>query len=310
MTESVQSRAPKPGRMGVGVIGAGRVGPVLGSALRAAGHSIVGINAGSDDSRQRAQAMLPGVPLLSAQQVVERCEVVLLAVPDDAIADLVAGLAATTGWQLGQIVVHVSGAHALDILEPATKQGAIGLAIHPAMTFTGTSIDIGRMVGTSFAVTAPAPFLPIAQAMVVEMGGEPVVVDPRARVAYHAALTHAANHAVTLVSQATEVLRAAGIENPGTLLSHLVHASVEGALRYASDGADPMLAVTGPAVRADVGTLAGHVDVMRASEHTDLADAYLTMARSTALRAFRAGRLSERGLMAVLDVLGSTPSES
>ena len=54
----------QPARLGVGVIGAGRVGPVLGAALAAAGHAVVGVHAIGDDSRDRAAALLPGVPLL------------------------------------------------------------------------------------------------------------------------------------------------------------------------------------------------------------------------------------------------------
>nr|MBW4096380.1 NAD(P)-binding domain-containing protein [Acidobacteriota bacterium] len=83
----------KPGRLGVGVIGAGKVGAVLGAALRAAGHAVVGVSAVSEESRERAENLLPGVPILEIDQVVERAELVLLAVPDDALGPLVEGLA-------------------------------------------------------------------------------------------------------------------------------------------------------------------------------------------------------------------------
>ena len=101
------------GRLGVGVIGAGHVGPVLGAALAAAGHAIVGISAVSERSLDRAEAILPGVPVLTVPEIVERSELVLIAVPDDQLADLVQGLAATGVWQPGQLVVHTSAAHGL-----------------------------------------------------------------------------------------------------------------------------------------------------------------------------------------------------
>ena len=64
----------RSGRLGVGIVGAGRVGPVLGAALAGAGHAIVGISAVSDSSRDRAEAMLPGVPVLEIPELIERSE--------------------------------------------------------------------------------------------------------------------------------------------------------------------------------------------------------------------------------------------
>ncbi|WP_036967229.1 Rossmann-like and DUF2520 domain-containing protein, partial [Promicromonospora kroppenstedtii] len=205
----------RPGRLGVGVVGAGRVGAVLGNALRAAGHAVVGASGISEDSRERIETLLPGVPNLEVPDVLERAELVLLAVPDDALEPLVSGLADTGAWQPGQLAIHTSGRYGTDVLEPARQGGAIPLAIHPAMTFTGTSLDLARLEGCTFAVTAPAPVLPIGQALVVEIGGEPVVVAEHARGLYHAALAHGANHLVVLVAQAAQALEAAGVELPG-----------------------------------------------------------------------------------------------
>ena len=181
----------RPGRLGVGIVGAGRVGAVLGSALRAAGHGVVGASAISEASRERVATMLHGVAVLQIPEIVERAELVLLAVPGDALPDLVEGIARLGGWQPGQLVVHTSARHGLTVLDPARRAGAIGLAIHPAMTFTGTSLDLARLEGTTFAVTAPGAVLPIGQALVVEMGGEPVVVDDEARPLYANALSEA-----------------------------------------------------------------------------------------------------------------------
>ncbi|MBV8932482.1 MAG: NAD(P)-binding domain-containing protein, partial [Kutzneria sp.] len=126
----------RPARLAVGVISAGRVGSVLGAALARAGHVVVAVSAVSDDSLRRAERLLPGVPVLAVDQVATRADLVLLAVPDDALAGLVRGLAATGSLRPGQIVVHTCGAHGVSVLRPAADLGALPLALHPAMTFT------------------------------------------------------------------------------------------------------------------------------------------------------------------------------
>ncbi|HXF03667.1 MAG TPA: NAD(P)-binding domain-containing protein, partial [Arthrobacter sp.] len=109
----------RPGRLGIGVIGAGKVGAVLGAALRGVGHAVVGVSAVSEDSKERAENLLPGVPVLQIPEIVERAELVLLAVPDDALPELVDGLAAAGVWQPGQLVVHTSGRFGTGVLAPA-----------------------------------------------------------------------------------------------------------------------------------------------------------------------------------------------
>jgi predicted short-subunit dehydrogenase-like oxidoreductase (DUF2520 family) len=306
---SVTGVADKPGRLGVGVVGTGRVGAVLGSALRAAGHPVVAASAVSEQSRERAELLLPGVPVLDVPEVVRRAELVLLAVPDDALGPLVAGLAATGAWQAGQLVVHTAGRYGAAILDPARAAGAIPLAIHPAMTFTGTSLDLARLEGCPFAVTAPAAVLPIAQALVVEIGGEPFVVGEQERGLYHAALAHGANHLVVLVAQAAAALTAAGVEDAGHTLRPLLEAALDGALRAQSREGGPgaIGALTGPVRRGDAGTVAEHIDVLArlagATGAVDVVEGYRALARAATVRAVAAGLLDEAAAQRLLDVL-------
>lgn len=224
----------RDGRLGIGIIGAGRVGPVLGAALAGAGHAIVGISAVSSDSRDRAEAMLPGVPILEVPDIVERSELVILAVPESELEALVAGLATTNTWQPGQLVLHTCARFGTSVLAPATRLGAIPLAVHPAMAFTGTSIDLSRLRECFFAVTAPTPVLPIGQALVVEMGAEPVVVAEGDREAYAEAIMTATSFSAAIVGQAIGILQSLGIESPGSVLAALVRSSVENALAASS----------------------------------------------------------------------------
>ena len=290
----------KPGRLGVGIIGAGKVGAVLGAALRAAEHAVVGVSAVSEASRERAETLLPGVPVLEVQDIVERAELVLLAVPDDALGPLVEGLAKLGAWQPGQLVAHTSGRFGVGILSPVRAAGAIPLALHPAMTFTGMSLDLTRLLDCSFGVTADPAMLPIAQALVVEMGAEPVPIAEADRTLYHAALAHGSNHLVTLVAQASELLREVGVDAPERMLGPLLRASLENALASGES------ALTGPVARGDVGTVAAHSAALReldGGSGGDILEAYLAMARATARRAGRRGQLKPEQLDAIAQAL-------
>ncbi|WP_269937802.1 Rossmann-like and DUF2520 domain-containing protein [Arthrobacter sp. HY1533] len=289
--------AIKPGRLGIGIIGAGKVGAVLGAALRGAGHAVVGVSAVSEASKERAELLLPGVPVLEVAEIVERAELVLLAVPDDVLPELVAGLGTMGAWQAGQLVAHTSGRFGTGVLAPVKAAGGIPLALHPAMTFTGMSLDLNRLPDCTFGVTADPAMLPIAQALVVEMGAEPVVIAEADRVLYHAALAHSANHMVTLVAQAAQVLGDIGVESPNQVMGPLLRAALENALASGES------ALTGPVARGDAGTVAAHAAALR--EHSldtgaaDILDAYLAMATATAARAAKRRLLSAEAYLGV-----------
>lgn len=227
----------REGRLGIGIIGAGRVGPIIGAALAGAGHAITGITSGSDDDR--AAAVLPGVPVLDALEVTRRSELVIVAVPHAELPGLVSGIAELGGWQMGQLVLHTDPAYGTEVLRPAAERGAIPLAVHPAISFTGTTIDLRQLQVAFAAVTAPAAVLPIAQALAVEMGCEPVVVAETDRPTYAEAIATASEFSRSIVQQATGLLRGVGIDNPGGYLSALVGSTVEQALRAASDPLAP-----------------------------------------------------------------------
>ena len=285
---------------------------MLGAALRAAGHADVGAHASSEASRERAGALLPDVPLLDVHTIVERSELVVLAVPDDQLPGLVSGLAALGAWQPGQLVVHTAGRYGTGVLEPVRAAGSIGLAIHPSMTFTGLSVDLQRLTDCSFGVTAAAPVLPIAQALVVEMGAEPVVIAEADRPLYHAALAHASNHVTTLLGQSLHLLRDIGVENPHRVLGPLVRATVDNAL------ASGETALTGPVARGDANTVAAHIAALTelaelsaapttgagtAGSEAGVLEGYRTLGRLTAQRAAASGRLDESAYRAVLAAL-------
>ena len=295
--------APHPARLAVGVIGAGRAGTALAAALARAGHTVVAVSAVSDASVRRARAAFPGAVITEPGQVIGLADLVLLTVPDDALPGLVAGLAATGAPLEGRMLAHASGRHGLAVLEPAVRLGGLPLALHPVMTFTGRSDDLDRLPGTCFGVTAPDVLRTAAEALVIEMGGEPVFIAEEHRDLYHAALAGAANHLITLVTQAEDLLRAAGVSDPARLLGPLLSASLDNALRLGDAG------LTGPVARGDAQTVAAHVAALDAAPSASPAAvaAYIAMARLTADRALATGMLKPADAERLLDVLGGRP---
>jgi predicted short-subunit dehydrogenase-like oxidoreductase (DUF2520 family) len=285
----VQFDGLRPARLKVGIISAGRVGTALGVALERVDHVVVACSAVSRASRLRAERRLPDTPVAPAADVAGNAELLLLAVPDTELPGLVSGLAATAAVRPGTIVVHTSGVNGVDVLAPL--KGCIPLAIHPAMTFTGSDEDIARLPDTCFGITAADEVgYAIAQSLVLEIGGEPFRVPEQARTLYHAALAHAGNHIVTVVTDALDALRAAvsGTEllgqqlvdnQPGgiaeRILGPLARAALENTLQRGQ------AALTGPIARGDAGVVAGHLRALQ-SVDPQLAQAYRVNAIRTA----------------------------
>jgi len=304
------SRAPRGFRASrarhprtVGVIGAGRVGTILAAAFRRSGYRITAAATLSAANLARVRRLLPGTELRPAHEVARDADLLLLAVPDDALAGLAAGLAETGALRPGQYVVHTSGAHGLAVLAPVVTAGAHPLALHPAMTFTGTARDLDRLAaGVTFGVTVPATLRPLATRLVADLGGEPEWIDESARPLYHAALAHGANHLVTLVNEAMDRLRDAGVAHPERVLRPLLSAALDNTLKLGD------AALTGPVSRGDAGTVAGHLAVL-AETAPGSVPPYLALARRTADRAIAAGRLRPVDAGPLLAVLAGRDRE-
>jgi predicted short-subunit dehydrogenase-like oxidoreductase (DUF2520 family) len=285
----------------VGVVGAGRVGAVLGAALRTSGHEVVAVAAESAVSRDRAATLLPGVPLHQPTDVARACDLLLLTVPDDVLGNVVSVLAASGALHEGQLVAHTSGRHGLAVLAPATSPGARLLALHPAMTFTGTPVDLPRLGGCTYGVTVADAEREVAARLVTDLGGQVTWIPEERRGLYHAGLVHGSNHLVTLVSEALGLLSVAGVDDPVTTLRPLLEAALDNTLALGD------AALTGPVVRGDVDTVRTHVAELAAYAPRTL-PGYLALARATLDRVAADGRvLPDRAdaLRRVLDETGA-----
>jgi predicted short-subunit dehydrogenase-like oxidoreductase (DUF2520 family) len=218
--------------------------------------------------------------MVDPPEVARTCDLLVLAVPDDALPDVVESIGAAV--HPGQIVMHLSGRHGLGVLAPLA--GVIPIAAHPVMTFTGTSLDLDRLDDCPFGVTAAVDGLSVAAALVMEMGGDPIEVADERRTVYHAALAHGANHLVTLVAQTLDLLAAAGVAEPERIARPLLRAALDNALREGDR------ALTGPVARADHATVRAHVEEI---PDADVERTYRALALATVDRARAVGTLTE-----------------
>ena len=284
-------------RFSIGVVGAGRVGAVLAAAFAASGHHVSGVSGRSAASQTRIETLLPSVPVRSPEDVAATADVVVLAVPDDALEEAAAQLVRRGAVGVGQLIVHTSGRHGAAALAVASDAAAQVLAMHPAMTFTGTDVDVDRLPATVFALTGDDAVRDIGETLVASLGGDPIWLTEDQRVLYHAALAHGANHLVTLVTQAQSMLRSVGIADSSGVLRPLLSAALDNALAYGE------AALTGPVVRGDVATVEAHVEALE-GEPGPTRDAYVSMARATTEQAVESGSLTPdrgRDLKRVLD---------
>ena len=224
----------------IAIVGDGRLGRALASALRAAApHGRGYAGAGAD--------------------------AVLLCVPDAQIA------AAAAAIEPGPLVGHCSGATGLDVLAPHEAFG-----LHPLMTVTRAG---GALAGAGCAIAGTTPrALDFAERLGLALGMRPFAIAEDDRVAYHAAASMASNFLVTLESAAARLAATAGVER--SLLVPLVRAAVEA---WAIEG-DASL--TGPIVRGDEATVAGHREAIdeRAPELLGLYDVLADATRAVAAR--------------------------
>lgn len=221
----------KPGRLSIGIIGSGKVGPVLALALAGAGHHLNAITASSYSAKERIAAMLPQLEIKETAELVRSSQLVIFAIPGSELERSISGLTAANAWQPGQLVLHTAPEYGYTIFNPALAAGVIPLALSPALEFTGTSLDLARLQESRCVISAPAPVLPIAQALAVEIGTEPVVIADADRAEYAEILAFAKDICRAVTQQTNRRIKALGVAEPGALSASIISSSISEALR-------------------------------------------------------------------------------
>ncbi len=281
----------------VAIIGAGRVGTALGVLLERGGYHVVAAS-GRRPSYERIQRYLPFAKFVQPAEASKMAEVVILAVPDDLVAQGCAAMASEEAFREEQIVGHTSGSVSLEALDPAAEAGATVLSIHPLQTFPDVDAGIERLPGSPIAVSARTEQgFAAGEGLAQAVGGQPFRLPDEAKTLYHAAAVFCSNYLVVVEAVAEELLGLAGVDEPLEKMAPLARAAFEAAFEKGPTGA-----LTGPAARGDVGTVVRTLDALtyRAPQ---TAAAYGVLALEAARLAARAGGLSPEGLARLEEAL-------
>lgn len=205
-------------KLSVLVVGGDEISRGFARALTVAGHEVRTLEPPRHSGQVRPFERLPFADLL------------ILAMPGSALTDLITEFTARDLWLPGQLVAHTAGEFGYSVLAPAVACGVIPMAIHPSMRFTDSEADSQAIREAYFAVAAPDVALPIAQALVIDMGAEPIVIAEADRKTYFEAWSVAHDFSILVVNQAIGLLKEIGVVDPRGLLGPVVRASVEQAL--------------------------------------------------------------------------------
>ena len=259
------------------IIGAGKVGSVLGRLFSASGAFTV-----QDVLTRSSASAADGVAFMGAGRAVlalaqmAPADVWMLAVADDQIVTVCEQLASIRRLD-GAVVFHCSGASSSSALQAAASVGAATASVHPVRSFADPAQVAGDFAATFCGVEGMAAALALLGAALNTIGARVVPIDAAAKTVYHAASVFASNYLVTVMDAALRAYRAAGIDEPTAraMAGPLATETLANVLRMG-----PEKALTGPIARGDMASVARQQDALH---HWDAAagDLYRALAAAT-----------------------------
>jgi predicted short-subunit dehydrogenase-like oxidoreductase (DUF2520 family) len=283
------------------LIGPGRLGLTVARLLAEAGHEIRAIIS-RDESRAAAAGRFVGSTGVGTTDFtrVREGELVLLALPDDQIGEMAARLRRDGHLTPGTVLIHFSGIHPAVILLGEEGPLLHALAIHPLQTFANAVMGVRQLPGSPCSVEGEEALLPLAEALVTDLGGTPFRLAAEHKPLYHAAACVASNYLVTLIDTASEIMAGCGFsrEEAFRLLKPLLRGTNKNLSTFG-----PGRALTGPVARGDLRTVRNHLQAL-AELPPDFQVVYRVLGRRTVALAKREGALEggkAEEILALLD---------
>jgi predicted short-subunit dehydrogenase-like oxidoreductase (DUF2520 family) len=270
-----------------GFIGAGTTGTALAVRLSQKGWPVVAVSSRTLSSAQKLARRVSNCQAYpTTQELADVAEMVFITTPDDVIAEV----CGKVRWHEGQSVLHCSGAHSVDILEPAKELGAAVGSFHPLQTFADVDQAIKNLPGSTFALEAEEPLLSTLKELAHLLNGNWVRLGSGDKVLYHTAAVFACNYLVTLVKLALDLWKDFGVSSKEATRALLP--LLKGTLNNIDSIGVPDC-LTGPIARGDLGTIERHLSALDA-KNPSLLTTYKELGLQTIPIALAKGKVNEQ----------------
>ncbi|HEX9021584.1 MAG TPA: DUF2520 domain-containing protein [Nitrospirota bacterium] len=289
----------------VAIIGAGRVGSSVGYLLAKAGYPVVAIAARTAASAEKAALFIgAGRPMVDAAGAASEAKLVIITTPDDAIREVCETI--SRAIKPGAIVMHMSGAHSLDLLSAAKARGAHRAVVHPLQSLAAREQGIRVLPGSYFRIEADPEALDTAKAVVEALCGFELAMpkwspDKHSAALYHAGAVAVSNYFVALVDYGLQFYQALGADKTEALKAVLP--LIRGTLHNIETLGIPD-ALTGPIMRGDAATVLDHLEAMQ-KRTPELMSLYKALARQTVSVAREKGTIDQQKAEELLKLINA-----
>jgi len=283
----------------IGIVGAGAAGTALGVALRRGGWPVAAVASRDAGRRERFRSLVDGARgFAEAEALLDEVELIVLTVPDDAVAEVAGRLRMYSG----QAMIHTSGVLEAEVLAPAMAAGTQIGSFHPLVAFADVERAVEALHGATVAIEGDDQLADLLARMAEVVGAVPVRLAPGAKPAYHAAAVLAAGGFVALLDAIAELGRVAGLDEAGSLAVYgrLLEQTLDNARALGIRAA-----LTGPLARGDRGTVVAHLAALQAHAPA-VVDLYRAAAEREIALAVERGSLTTDGASALRNVLSSS----
>lgn len=290
-------------KLKIGFIGAGTTGTALALTLHQRGFNIHSVNSRSVSSSKRLASLVKNCEICNfPQEVADNCDLIFITTPDD----LITSIAGSVKWKKDQYVVHCSGAHSIDILDPAKRSAAIAGVFHPLQSFADIEQAIRNIPGSTFAIEAEEPLLSILKDFAISLKGEWIILKSEDKPLYHAAAVFACNYLVTLVKLAADLWNNFGVptEKACKNLLPLMRGTLENIQKIGLPNC-----LTGPVARGDLGTIKRHIETLKKA-NPEILKCYKLLGWHTIPIALAKGRIDSKVAEELKNILKEGRNES